>query len=135
MNSAVSKLEALSRLLPIFRLAIPLLLVEQEIVQKPHLLTKSLWEKDEWTSIDPDQLQEWETTQLRPFAGTKDISYAVFCPLNQCILQLACQFFRDLSSVYQVRNGVLQYLPFSLFASDRFSFIYTARCFFCKPVF
>lgn len=58
-------------------------------------------EKD-WLSVAPYALHYWEKLLLEPFSYARDIAYVVVAPDNDYILSTVRNFFRELSSTYEV---------------------------------
>lgn len=58
-------------------------------------------EKD-WLSLAPYALQYWEKLLLEPFSYARDIAYIVVAPDNDYVLQRVRNFFKELSSTYEM---------------------------------
>eukprot|EP00096_Caligus_rogercresseyi_P001989 TRINITY_DN1357_c0_g1_i1.p1 TRINITY_DN1357_c0_g1~~TRINITY_DN1357_c0_g1_i1.p1 ORF type:complete len:1138 (-),score=389.25 TRINITY_DN1357_c0_g1_i1:403-3405(-) len=59
------------------------------------------YEKD-FLSISPLALHFWESLSLEPFAQPRDIAYIVVAPDNELILTSVKDFYRNLSSIYEM---------------------------------
>lgn len=53
--------------------------------------------------LSPFVLPYWEKLLLEPFGSQRDVGYVVICPENESLLSRAKTFFRDLSTMYEVR--------------------------------
>lgn len=58
-------------------------------------------EKD-WLSVAPYALHYWEKLLLEPYSYSRDVAYVVVAPDNDYILSSVRNFFRELSSTYEV---------------------------------
>lgn len=65
-------------------------------------------EKD-WLSLAPYALQYWEKLLLEPYSYSRDIAYIVVAPDNDYVLQRVRNFFKELSSTYEVFTRTLLY--------------------------
>ncbi|CAB4058261.1 MED13 [Lepeophtheirus salmonis] len=59
------------------------------------------YEKD-FLSISPLALHFWEGLSLEPFAQPRDVAYIVVAPDNELVLNSVKEFFRNLSSIYEM---------------------------------
>lgn len=58
-------------------------------------------EKD-WLSVAPYALHYWEKLLLEPYSYSRDVAYVVVAPDNDYVLSSVRNFFRELSSTYEV---------------------------------
>jgi len=54
-------------------------------------------------ALSPLAIRFWEKLLLEPCSYTRDIAYIVVAPDNDFVLQKTRTFFRELSSMYEVR--------------------------------
>jgi mediator of RNA polymerase II transcription subunit 13 len=54
--------------------------------------------------LSPFGLPYWEKLQLDPFGSQRDLGYVVICPDNDALLRGARTFFKDLTTIYEVRS-------------------------------
>lgn len=66
----------------------------------PSILVGS--EKD-WLSLSPLAIRFWEKLLLEPYAYPRDVAYIVVCPDSDVIIHRVKTFFREFSSMYEVR--------------------------------
>lgn len=57
----------------------------------------------DWISLSPYAIHLWEKLLLEPYSYSRDIAYIVVAPDNDFILHQVRHFFRELSSMYEVR--------------------------------
>ncbi|KAL8613177.1 hypothetical protein ACOMHN_042986 [Nucella lapillus] len=56
----------------------------------------------DWLSISPYTIRFWDKQYLEPFGRPRDILYVVVAPDNEFLLQHVRNFFRELSTVYEL---------------------------------
>ncbi|KAL1498030.1 hypothetical protein ABEB36_008892 [Hypothenemus hampei] len=56
----------------------------------------------DWLCLSPYALQQWENLTLEPFSYTRDVAYVVVAPDNDAVLPRVKNFFKELSTVYQL---------------------------------
>lgn len=56
----------------------------------------------EWLSVSPFAIQYWDQLMLEPYSYTRDIAYIVVTPDNDYIVDEAKQFFKELSTMYEM---------------------------------
>lgn len=58
-------------------------------------------EKD-WLSVSPYAIQYWDQLALEPYSYARDVAYIVIAPDNKFIVDEAKQFFKELSTMYEM---------------------------------
>lgn len=58
-------------------------------------------EKD-WLSVSPYAIQYWDQLALEPYSYARDVAYIVIAPDNKFIVDEAKQFFKELSTTYEM---------------------------------
>lgn len=58
-------------------------------------------EKD-WLSVSPYAIQYWDQLSLEPYSYARDVAYIVIAPDNKFIVDEAKQFFKELSTTYEM---------------------------------
>ena len=58
----------------------------------------------DWLSVAPQSLRHWEKLLLEPYSQQRNIAYVVVSPDNEFILSRVRAFFKELSSIYEVRT-------------------------------
>ncbi|XP_076473040.1 mediator of RNA polymerase II transcription subunit 13-like [Babylonia areolata] len=56
----------------------------------------------DWLTISPYNIRFWDKQYLEPFGRPRDILYVVVAPDNEFLLQHVRNFFRELSTVYEL---------------------------------
>lgn len=56
----------------------------------------------EWLSVSPFAIQYWDQLMLEPYSYTRDVAYIVIAPDNEYIVEEAKQFFKELSTMYEM---------------------------------
>lgn len=56
----------------------------------------------EWLSVSPFAIQYWDQLMLEPYSYTRDVAYIVVAPDNDYIVDEAKQFFKELSTMYEM---------------------------------
>lgn len=56
----------------------------------------------EWLSVSPFAIQYWDQLMLEPYSYTRDVAYIVVTPNNDYIVEEAKQFFKELSTMYEM---------------------------------
>lgn len=73
----------------------------EEPLPIPLLLTGH--ERD-WHSVAPQSIKHWEKLMLEPYTQPRNIAYVIVSPDNEFILKHVRSFFKELSSMYEVRE-------------------------------
>lgn len=58
----------------------------------------------DWLSVAPQSLRHWEKLLLEPYSQQRNVAYVVVAPDNEFILSHVRTFFKELSSIYEVRR-------------------------------
>lgn len=58
--------------------------------------------QDEWIEGSPHMLTFWEKLRLEPYSTKKNIVYFALCPDSEGLENMAINFFKDLSAVYEI---------------------------------
>ena len=65
--------------------------------------------EQQWISVSPLSLPVWLPKGMEPYSGKQDVFYLVVTPDNPHIINNIHIFFRDLSTVYEVRDNEILY--------------------------
>lgn len=67
----------------------------------PSILVGS--DKD-WIALSPLAIKFWEKLLLEPYSYPRDVAYLVVAPDSDFVLQKTKLFFKEFSSMYEVRS-------------------------------
>lgn len=56
----------------------------------------------EWLSVSPFAIQYWDQLMLEPYSYTRDVAYIVVTPDDDHVADVAKQFFKELSDMYEM---------------------------------
>lgn len=57
----------------------------------------------DWVSVAPQAIKHWERLMLEPYCQQRNIAYVVVSPDNEFVLNHVRSFFKELSSIYEVK--------------------------------